>query len=359
MRDRRSGEMMNHTQKTGRRLHRVALVAVLLALALLPALTPHRVQAQAEADIPMADDVTTRVVTGPETLTVGDIGTLTVEVTHPAGLQVFIPQTDDIWGDFEVVDRAPLTTVDNGDGTETTSQTLDVRLFAPGQFVTPALVVKISDPGGNVAQTVVQPVTVNVASVLTGQENGLRDIKAQAALPATGLLTLIAVSVVLGAVLFALVGWLIYRLLQRRPAKDTRTPAQVALDDLEQVGAADLVAAGHMKEHAGLVTDALRRYLTTQYGVAAMDRTTAELRSMLRGINMSEKNALCCDDIFSNADLIKFADVHASPSAAMRLLDEARTVVVETDAELAALRAAQKQPGNTNPPASNAAAAGA
>ena len=169
----------------------------------------------------------------------------------------------------------------------------------------------------------------------------------------------LALPLVLGAVLFALVGWLIYRLLQRRPAKDTRTPAQVALDDLEQVGAADLVAAGHMKEHAGLVTDALRRYLTTQYGVAAMDRTTAELRSMLRGINMSEKNALCCDDIFSNADLIKFADVHASPSAATRLLDEARTVVVETDAELAALRAAQKQPGNTNPPASNAAAAGA
>ena len=359
MRNRPSGEMMNHTQKTGRRLHRVALVAVLLALALLPALTPHRAQAQAEADIPMADDVTTRVVTGPETLTVGDIGTLTVEVTHPAGLQVFIPQTDDIWGDFEVVDRAPLTTVDNGDGTETTSQTLDVRLFAPGQFVTPALVVKISDPGGNVAQTVVQPVTVNVASVLTGEENGLRDIKPQAALPATGLLTLIALSVVLGVVLFALVGWLIYRLLQRRPAKDTRTPAQIALDDLEQVGAADLVAAGQMKEHAGLVTDALRRYLTTQYGVAAMDRTTAELRSMLRGINMSEKNALCCDDIFSNADLIKFADVHASPSAATRLLDEARTVVVETDAELAALRAAQKLPGNTNPPASNAAAAGA
>ena len=35
-------------------------------------------------------------------LTVGDPLQLTLEVNHPAGYQVIIPQLDQMWGDFEV-----------------------------------------------------------------------------------------------------------------------------------------------------------------------------------------------------------------------------------------------------------------
>lgn len=364
--DRFDGDTMTDTRHFARKAHTranragwPALTTLLLAFAVMLGLTARPALAQATADIPMADDVEARFITGPETLTVGDIGTLAVEVRHPAGLQVFIPQENDLWGDFEIVDRATPVTADNGDGTETTRQDLRVRLFAPGQFVTPALVVKVSDPGGNLAQSVAQPVIVNVASVLTGPEEPLRDIKPQASIPRTGFLALVLLAVVLGALLVFFLAWMLHSVLSRGTAQDTRTPTRRALDDLEQVGALNLVAEGRMKEHAGLVTDALRQYLTKQYGIAATDRTTAELRRMLRGVSMSEPLALRFGELFGDADLIKFADVHASPESATLLLAEARTLVIDSDAEVTAHRAALAQKGKANPSSPNAATAGA
>ena len=84
-----------------------------------------------------ADGVEVRLRPERNELTVGDPVQLTLEVTHPAGSQVIIPQLDVTWGNFEVRDQSPASTVANDDGTLTTRQTLDVTLFDVGEFQTP------------------------------------------------------------------------------------------------------------------------------------------------------------------------------------------------------------------------------
>ncbi|MCZ7672740.1 MAG: hypothetical protein M5U34_39290 [Chloroflexi bacterium] len=64
------------------------------------------------------------VVITPSTnsVTVGDPVELTVTVTHPAGTQVLMPALEANWGDFVVRSQSPVNTVDNGDGTATSTQ---------------------------------------------------------------------------------------------------------------------------------------------------------------------------------------------------------------------------------------------
>ena len=51
------------------------------------------------------------------TYTVGDHITLRLEVNHPADSRVELPELDEQWGDFEVVEQTGQDTVRNNDGT--------------------------------------------------------------------------------------------------------------------------------------------------------------------------------------------------------------------------------------------------
>jgi hypothetical protein len=97
----------------------IPLILLLAALVVFPA------AAQSEP-------VEATLIIPPGEYTVGDPVLLTLAVTHPAGYQVIFPELPPEWGDFTVSAQSPLTTVGNPDGTETTTQMIDARLFSPG-----------------------------------------------------------------------------------------------------------------------------------------------------------------------------------------------------------------------------------
>ena len=107
-------------------------------------------------------------------LTVGDIVTLTLEVTHSADQAVVLPRLGAEWGAFEVRSQTPAQTVSNGDGTETTQQDLRVTIFAPGTFETPDLPMSVRGPDGTVAQVLPPAVLLTVRSVLSGSDEQLK-----------------------------------------------------------------------------------------------------------------------------------------------------------------------------------------
>jgi len=104
---------------------RLMIFLMITAIAFLIA-----IPATVKADSP----VEARLTIEDKDLTVGDPIHITLSVTHPAGHQVIFPQLESNWGDLTVKHQSPATTVDNGDGTETTNQTMDVRVFASGTF---------------------------------------------------------------------------------------------------------------------------------------------------------------------------------------------------------------------------------
>jgi hypothetical protein len=263
-------------------------------------------------------------------LTVGDPIQLTLEVNHPTGYQVIIPQLDQIWGELEVRGQSQATTAANDDGTETTRQTIEVTLFDVGEFQTPSLPLTISDGAGQVTQELMAPISLTVVPTLAEEDNELRDIKPQASLAVPPVWPWI-VGGLLVAVIVGLAGWSAYRRWRGEPlfapVVDNRPPWQVAYDELTRIEGLGLLEQGRFKQYYTLVTDCLRAYLERQFDLRVFDRTTSELKATLRRSDLAPDHTRQLLDLFMESDLVKFAKFTPDVNVARQLVDGARQFV--------------------------------
>ena len=272
-------------------------------------------------------------------LTVGDIVTLTLEVTHSADQVVVLPRLGAEWGSFEVRSQTPARTVSNGDGTETTRQHLWVTIFAPGTFETPDLPVSVRGADGAVEQASPPPVRLTVRSVLSGSDEQLRDIRPPSDLsiplwkqPFARAMAALATLAALG-----LVGYILHRRSPRRaplPAlvADTRTPWEVAVQELDRIERLDLPGEGNFKEHYSLVAEVTRTYIYATYLADvsrqdATDMTTDEMGVAISRSSLDRKNARLAVDLLLKTDLVRFSNYTPSVSEAYDSLTQARDIV--------------------------------
>lgn len=266
-----------------------------------------------------------------ENLTVGDSIKLTLSVTHPADQHVILPQLESSWGDLIVHSQSPSEIVTNPDGTKTTSQVIDVRLFTPGTFTTPALPITLSDNNGQLSEVTAPPVSLIINSVLVEGDTELRDIKPQAELPYTNL-----VPWILGGILIAgtLGGTALWRRRRRanlaQAAIDNRLPHEVALDELERISKLGLPKSGHFKEHYTLVSDTIRIYMERTFQIPVMERTTSEIRSRLSGTAITPEVSRQFIFFLDESDLVKFSKFTPDAASAYQLLETGRQIVEAT-----------------------------
>jgi hypothetical protein len=269
-------------------------------------------------------------------LAVGDPVDLTLSVTHPADMQVIIPQLEKTWGPYEVWNQSQATTVDNGDGTATTQQIITVTLFDLGTFETPALSLTISDAAGQVTEKTVAPISLTVNSILAEGDTQLADIRPQVGMEVPFPWPVMITGLVVLAVAIAGAWWLVHRLHKNGTlgrTVDNRPPFQVAYDELDRIDGMGLPEKGQFKAHYTLVTDVLRQYIEKQFGVHAFDRTTYELKQSLQTSTLPPDNALSSDnvrhfvDFFTDSDLVKFAKLTPDLDEARAITTDARTLV--------------------------------
>ncbi len=277
------------------------------------------------------------ITTDAQAITVGDPVILTVSVTHPKGSVVLFPELQTNWGDFIVRSQSAPQTVSNGDGTAVTSQQIDTRLFAPGDFQTPPLTITIADTAGNLSETAVPSLPLNVQSVLVEGDTELRDIKPQANLPLPAVWPYLAA----GLVGTAVVAFVLFRRRQKS-AVDNRLPHEKALDALAMIDKQGYVQNGRYKEQYAAVSDTLRTYFETITKIPFTDRTTAEIRYDLAAgpLNLGDAQRLLL--LLEDADWVKFAKVTPTPHEAERLTQEARQLVLDTKPQPTAEESGQK-----------------
>jgi hypothetical protein len=309
-----------------------------------------------------AADVQVSLTASNEELTVGDPVQIALDVNHPAGYQVIIPQLEQTWGDLEVRSQSQATTTANEDGTETTSQTIEVTAFNLGDLSTAELPLTIRDGAGQVTEEVVPALSLAVVPTLAEDDMTLRDIKPQAALAIPATWPQILGGVLLAAALAA-GGWWAFRRWQGKspfglgPVVDNRAPWQVAYDELTRIESLNLLDQRRFKEHYTLVTDCLRIYLEAQFDLRVSDRTTSELRPVLRKSDLSTDHVRSVLDMFMESDLVKFAKFTPDLDTARKQTGMARLWVDETRPrpELEELLSEAQQPssGQGGPPARN------
>jgi hypothetical protein len=301
-------------------------VIIIIALSAIPLAAAH---ADARVDA-------TLTIEGDE-LTVGDSIQLTLEVTHPADHQVITPELDANWGSFVVRGQSPPTTVSNGDGTETTTQMIDVRLFAPGTFATPPLPVTLGNGAGELSQVVAAPIGVTITSVLAEGDNELRDIKPQAELPFSTLIPWLAGGL-LGAMALATVAFLWWRRRRARLAlagADNRTPHEVALDELVRITELRLPEQGRFKEHYTLTSDCVRTYMERVYEIPVLERTTGEVQASMKNANVEPATARRFSSFLDDSDLVKFSKFTPDVQRAYDLVADGIEIVELTKPALA------------------------
>jgi len=277
-----------------------------------------------------ADGVQVTLTANRSELTVGDPVELTLEVKHPAGYQVIIPQLEGNWGPFEVQGQSQATTVANDDGTETTTQTITVTLFDLGAFETPGLPLTIRDGSGAVVEEMSPAVALTVIPTLAEDDSTLKDIRPQVGMKVPSVLPWILGGGFLIAVLVGGGLWLYRRWRGESlfaPVIDNRLPYQVAFDELDRIDSLRLPEKGRSKKHYTLVTDCLRTYIEKQFQVHAFDRTTTELKVSLRTSSMMPDHARRFIDLFMESDLVKFAKLTPEVADAYQLTDQARILV--------------------------------
>jgi len=269
--------------------------------------------------------------------TVGDPILLTLVVSHPADYQV-IPLTLGVTlGDLFVYGQSPLQTVRNSDGTATTTQTIDTRLFAPGDYEIPVLAFNISDGAGNLIAVETPTTEISVASVLNEGDTELRDIKPQAELPYMNILPWIVAAAALGLVGAA--GYLTWRRRQKQTVSsqiDNRLPHEVILDELNRVQGLRLPDEGRFKEHYTLISDMMRVYAERIFKFPVLERTTSEVQIGLKTIQIDADLANTFIDILDESDMVKFAKVTPDIDNAYMLIEKSRRFVEATKPKPAA-----------------------
>ena len=283
---------------------------------------------------PMTEDIKAKLHAAKGAYTVGDVIPLTLTVQHPAGYRVIPMQMEGAWGDFEVREDHSPEVVMNEDGTQTTTQEIMVSLWQPGTFQTPEMEISVVDQKGELISVGVSAITVEIKSVITEEDQSLRDIKPQATLPLPPiwlwiLMGLVGAALVIGGLIWYRHNRMNEAFTEEHGGIDLRKPHEIAFDDLDRIEAQKLAEQGNFKAFYSLVSDVLRRYLEAAYQIDSMDRTTNEIRRALKASNFSLDQRSDTVDLLKEADLVKFAKVIPELKDATAYLPRTRTCIQE------------------------------
>jgi hypothetical protein len=147
--------------------------------------------------------------------------------------------------------------------------------------------------------------------------------------------------------LSALILWLTGRSRKKEEARNAE-PAHIrALRKLDQLRGDKFWKPEKQKAFYSGVTDALREYIASRYEVGAMEMTTAEIFSGLKGSDIPKDLFDEMKDLFERADFVKFAKYIASDEDNAKVLPGAvRFVTTTYQQEIADQASNDGQAGN-------------
>ena len=286
-----------------------------------------------------------RMTVEPETIYIGDPFTITLTATYPQDHFVVFPRVDPKWSNasdesatvFEVRDQISLPTVENGDGTLTSSIQIEAVLFTTGDIPTPELSVAIRKPDGEIINRPVRPIEVSVTPLELEEDEELKDIEPQAVLPVPpdpisfvqerSRLVIFTGLGALGLAILALYLWQ-RSLSSTRP--DLSTPAEVALRELDRIASMPLESESDFKERYTLVSDCLRDYLLSQFYVPAPELTTRQTLEELELSGRLDPDTSPLEGILEESDLVKFARFLPKRDDAVSIIERSREFVRTT-----------------------------
>lgn len=258
------------------------------------------------------------IMTNRDTLLIGDQRVFTVKTTVPKGAKLIVPKPDSMPSALEIVGIPSIDTLSINSNSSVLSASVKVTSFDSGSHFMPRLPILVVKPDGkadtlwyggeNLEYTTVKIDTASYKPY---------DVKGQVEYPVTfkEIAFWVGIALALTLLIYAII-----RFIKRRRAnksffeapKVDEPPYLVALRDLEKIRSQKLWQNNKEKLYYTYITDVLRIYIESRFGITAMEYTTAEILQELskKGLDVSMYSLL--KELLSLADLVKFAKYKAT-----------------------------------------------
>ena len=278
--------------------------------------------------------------------TVGDALEVRIEVVTPRGYFVERPELGPL-GAWTFKSRSwegPL----ESEGVLRWSWTGTVAAFETGELELPALGIHVSGPEGERTLRT-EPVGIEIRSVIADgdSEESLADLKDPAGVPPDYGALRRAVVVLLILLGISGVAWWLHRRWAHRlsavPAPSDpfhrMPPHEWIYKELQHLLERRLAEQGEVDSFYSELSRLLKMYLGGRYRVDLLEKTTAEVPEVLRGVGTPREAALGARQILEEADRVKFAGDRPTPpecreavEAIYRIVDATRPADAAGDA---------------------------
>ena len=285
------------------------------------------------ATLPPGQDAAVSATLSTNTIHIGDIVTLRLDVVHRPGTAITFPNP--ARGQDIMIRDAQVRTTEQPNGLLRTEQTLELTsLTITNHIIGEGAAIVVSLPTGLHWTNAYPFVALEVVSALQPGEEHIRPAKSLLARwPAPRGRWLWGLGLALAALLAA--GWAL-RALLRTPRTflhfpPPTPPHEVALAALAALRAKDWIATRRFAPFYVELSAIVRHYLEGRFGLRAPERTTEEfIREAAAARQLTADQRERVADFLTQSDLVKFAR-HAPDEAAMHAaLDSAARLVHET-----------------------------
>lgn len=253
----------------------------------------------------------------PQNATVGDPITIRLDIPLPKGYEITLPKLGDQIGDFSILDFPPgkvMSADQAGDQSASRYQAqIVVALYKPGEFEFPPIQITLRGPDGIENQISSPALKISIQSVLTEQDQDLKQLKKQAELeePVPWVLWLL---VACSALLLGAMGIWLWRRRKRPKPLSTREPdvdpIALAESDLRDLLKRGLLENGLTKQFYVSLSEIIRRILEAGFQIQTLEKTTSEILNELRLVGNGKglgESLNTVESVMSECDLVKFA----------------------------------------------------
>jgi hypothetical protein len=188
-----------------------------------------------------------------------------------------------------------------------------VALYKPGEFEFPPIQITLRGPDGIENQISSPALKISIQSVLTEQDQDLKQLKKQAELeePVPWVLWLL---VACSALLLGATGIWLWRRRKRPTPLSTREPdvdpIALAESDLRDLLKRGLLENGLTKQFYVSLSEIIRRILEAGFQIQTLEKTTSEILNELRLVGNGKglgESLNTVESVMSECDLVKFA----------------------------------------------------
>ncbi|MBN1271449.1 MAG: BatD family protein [Candidatus Aminicenantes bacterium] len=246
-------------------------------------------------------------------ITIGDLITYSVTITHAKNMEVELPSLGENLGQFEIRDYTQHKPYEK-EGSIIEKVDYIISTFETGEFSIPSVSVKYrssSEKDWKILET--ESLKIFVESLKPSQEGDIHPIKSPKEIPANRLRPIIFGALILlvlaaGAFLF----FYIRRKRRKKPAgtrpqAPARPAHETALEGLRILSVSGLLESGRLKSFYVEISTIIRRYIEERYRVDALESTTQELLEKMAGLPLEKETIALLERFLNLCDLVKFA----------------------------------------------------